>query len=143
MSAIGEPRVAAAQSGYTLLEALVVLAILGLVAGIGFPQIDRALRLQSAREGAARLERALHGARATAPRRSEAVRFVVTPDGHGFGYGERLERLPDDLVAASPEGDIVFFPDGSAHGGTLELRGSDLVRGWRIRAVGGLIERMP
>lgn len=142
MSATGKPRTGVAPGGFTLLETLVVLAILGLMAAIGFPQIDKAFRLQGARETATRVERALHAARASAVQRGEPVRLVVAPDGHGFGDGEGGERLPDDLVVASPDGAIVFFPDGSARGGTLGVRGAGLVRGWRIRTAGSLIEQI-
>lgn len=106
MSAIGkiEPRAA----GFTLLEMLVVLAVLGLISALAFPAAERAQLGQRFEGDAATLEARLHAARAAAIA-SSAPRVLEPGKLDG---GSRVE---------TPGESIVFYPDGSARGGALVL----------------------
>lgn len=122
MSATGktEPRVA----GFTLLEMLVVLAVLGLISALAFPAVERAQQGQRFVGDAATLEARLHAARAAAivsgsPRVLEPGEF----DG-----GSRVEATGEN---------IVFYSDGSARGGILVLSAGRRSRRYTIDAGSG------
>ena len=129
-------------SGFTLLEMLVIVAILSLVTGIIFPSLDRAMRRQDFANSCARLELALRTARAVAIRSDVPVRFKVSADGHGFSYGAVSERLPDTTKLTGPDRDIAFFADGSAMGGTIAIADRGLMRRWSVRPSTGAIGRV-
>lgn len=101
------------ERGFTLVEALVVLAILGMIAAIGFPAMDRAIGAQQRRLAAIEAEAAFHAARAQAIRTARPVKA-----GHG----------------------LVFYPDGSSSGGTVTL---DSGQRLSIIPGTGAIERLP
>lgn len=129
--------------GFTLVEMLVILAILTLMAWIVFPSIDKTMQRQTFLDSARRVELGLRAARAAAIAGDAPVRFVAAPDGHGFRYGDRQDRLPDGVVLAAPGRGIAFFADGGSTGGTVDL--SDTRRRWRIRidTTLGLAGRQP
>lgn len=107
--------------GFTLVELLVILAILGLMAGIVFPAVDKAIRRQSLVDSARRVELGLRSARAAAVASGAPVRFLAARDGHGFSFAGRDDRLPDDVAIVLPGSGILFFADGSAIGGGVEI----------------------
>jgi general secretion pathway protein H len=113
------------QAGETLIEVLVVVAILGLVAAIGFPQMQRTLRLFSQQQTVATVAARLRQARAEALRTDGPVAFAVSADGRGYATtGRKLDPTPPDvlLAEASPAGGaIVFFGDGSSTGGAVTV----------------------
>lgn len=101
------------ERGFTLVEALVVLAILGMIAAIGFPAIERAIGAQQRRLAAMEAEAALHAARAQAIRTARPVRTA-----HG----------------------LIFYADGSSSGGIVTV-GDNGTR-LSITAATGTIERL-
>lgn len=127
--------------GFTLLEMLVILAILSLIAGIAFPSVDKAMRRQAFVEAATRVEGLLHAARARSIATGRAARFAVSADRHGFGFGDTVDHLPDTVLATLPDGAILFFADGTATGGRVTVAGQGQERRWTIRAATGSIER--
>lgn len=137
--AIGRPL---AMSGFTLLEMLVVLAILALIAGLLFPSLDAALRRQDLVDSTKRVELGLRAARAMAIRTGAPVGFAASRDGHGVRYGGVSERLADTATVTLSDPEIVFFADGSARGATIDI--ADHARRVRIavRTAVGAIERI-
>lgn len=129
------------EAGFTLLEALVILAIMGLAAGISFPAVSAAFRYQDFLDGATRFEAALRSARAEAMRRGVSVRFSVSSDQRGFAAGAVTDRLPERLRGTPRAGGITFYPDGTASGGELAVEDGVRQRRWRVRPTTGLIER--
>lgn len=112
-------------SGFTLIEALVVLAIAGLIAGIGFPNVMRAIAGWQFRASGAAVEAALLDARALSLRTGRLVRFVTDPERQSYGIaGQPVRTLePSTRIAASPAV-ITFYGDGSADGGRITITGS-------------------
>lgn len=121
-------------SGFTLLEMLVVLGITGLIAGLLYPQIETAsfaVRQRIAREHVAEgaeMARAMalrSGAPATLGTDAGGTVLVIA------GAGSRritLDRAGQITLALRPPG-IVFHPDGSTTGGELVLgSGRDAAR---------------
>jgi type II secretory pathway pseudopilin PulG len=107
MSAAGN-----SDAGVTLLEALVVIAIVTMVAAIIAPNIGASLNLLSLRQSASVVQADLRTARATAMRTGNKV--VVTPlaQGRGYNWVGGTRRLPED-IALKMSGPVTFMPDGS------------------------------
>lgn len=120
MSATGDPR----QSGFTLIEALVVLAIAGLISGILFPGLRTAMDAQEFRATAAGAGLALRQARADAIRTGQPRLFVAAPDGRAFGVGETSRSAPLAVTVRSSPGGIPFFADGTSGGGIVRIAGA-------------------
>jgi len=123
---------AAAASGFTLIEILVVLTILGLVlavvAGHGAP-VRSGLDLRGA---AAAMASGLRLARSEAIVRNQPVTFDIDLAGHRFRAGNgRVQQLPPRLAIelltiageqrTTKSGDIRFNPDGSSSGGRISI----------------------
>ena len=117
MSATGRP----ADAGTTLIEALVVVAITGLVALIGFPTIRAGLLTLAQRQTVAIVAARLRQVRADALRSDRPVAFAVSPDGQHFGAsGSPSASTPPGVALASANGaGIAFFGDGSSTGGSI------------------------
>ncbi|MBV2150037.1 prepilin-type N-terminal cleavage/methylation domain-containing protein [Sphingobium sp. AS12] len=128
--------------GFTLLEALVVLAILALLSSLMFPAVGSALRYQAFADGAMRFEASLRAARAQALRRGTSVRFAVSPDQRDFGFRDATDRLPEQVRGIAPGGAITFYPDGTATGGEVAVSDRVRERRWRVRSTTGAIERV-
>ena len=124
------------QAGFTLLEVLVVVAIVALVASVSLPLLHRpfeGLRLQAA---ASELLAALRATRSAAILRGTEAVLTIDVDRHTFGSSTgSIRPFPAEITAkltfasierAGPsQGGFRFFPDGSSTGGdvTLSLRG--------------------
>lgn len=112
----------AGAAGFTLIEVLVVMVILGIVAGLVLargPARSAGLDLHTQ---ASQLAQALRGARGQAIATNRRVTFVLVPAQHSYRVGAGPQRLLMQPVAVSmAAGAITFAPDGSASGGTITL----------------------
>lgn len=116
------------EAGFTLIEVLAVLAILGLVAGLVAargPQRSAALDLRAA---AAQVAGAMRLARTQAIAGNTPVAVQLDPAAHALRVGAAApRRLPPGLavsvisVAEPGRPSITFAPDGSSTGGRVEL----------------------
>lgn len=123
MSAIGK----AEKNGFTLMEMLVVLAVLGLITGIAFPSVERTIAHQQYRLATGAVEAALRNARATAIAKDTETTFVSPP-------------VPDGIAVTTTRGGIRFYEDGSANGGSIAVAMGQRRSGFSVDAVTGLIE---
>lgn len=113
--------------GFTLLEMLVVLAVLSLLAGVTLPYLRfSGIDARTAAQDVT-AELSLARARALAERRPAALSFDVAQGRFGLD-GVLDHELPKGihLTASLPSGQtngVVFFPDGGSTGGRLTLSG--------------------
>ena len=129
MSATGErPAGRPREAGTTLIEALAVMAITALVAGVGFPGVEHAIAAFSQRLTIDEVATRLHEAAAEARLRDAPVGFAVASDGAAYGLtGQAAAPVrPGVTLAVAPRaaatggaGPVVFFGDGSSSGGEI------------------------
>ncbi|HEY5722119.1 MAG TPA: type II secretion system protein [Allosphingosinicella sp.] len=110
-----------AQQGFTLIEMLVVLTILGLVAMVAAQNVGRRPAGLIREEGEAKLDLALDTARREASR--TGVAQSVDPAALIPGA-----TLSGALPAAAPPGILVIYPDGSSNGGLVSANGRAVAR---------------
>lgn len=122
MSATGSAR-APSDRGFTLLEMLVVLAVMALIAGISFPAVER-LSVRSGLLAARNMVMAeLLTARADAFRTDSATSISVAPDGRSLAQADGVPiQIPQGVALAAQPARLHFYPDGSTSGGQLQLR---------------------
>ena len=97
--------------GFTLLEMLGVLAILGLVGGLAFPAVERQIAGASFRATAAAIELGVRRAQADAVRENRTVRV------------QNLDQRKNESMLIDEPAPIVFYRDGTSNGGTKAVKG--------------------
>ncbi len=112
---------APSSAGFTLLELLVTIGVMGLIAGIGFAAIDRAMAAQAFRTATLQIDRSVRTAHADAIRENRTIvvapfvsrdpRAAVATASGPFATEIRIEQS-----AA-----IRFFSDGTSTGGTIRV----------------------
>jgi general secretion pathway protein H len=118
-------------NGFTLIEILVVLAILGVVLGLMIGHGPMRSRGLEARAAAGALAQTLRAARARAIATDHDVAVAIDPAGHRFAMDGgaanlfaadlAVSVLPPALPGPGPVRLIRFGPDGSATGGAVLL----------------------
>ena len=128
-----------ANNGFTLVELLVVLAILALLLAVVPPVLPHAIDGAQVRSAERTLISSLRFARSRAISLQQAVTVAINVKERKIKVAgkQRDLSLPDDvaltLVTAQQErlstheGTIRFYPDGSATGGQVRLRRGDRV----------------
>lgn len=127
--------------GFSLLELIVVLAIVALLAGLVPPVLNGLGLTTELRSGAARLAAGLRTARTVAVTRQREAAVTLDLEQRSFSVtgNPRIVALPADervainLHTARSEvddedlGRIRFFPDGSSTGGHITLADDKVV----------------
>ncbi|HVV64322.1 MAG TPA: prepilin-type N-terminal cleavage/methylation domain-containing protein [Rhizomicrobium sp.] len=99
-------------SGFTLLETLVVIAIMALIAALVAPDMERTLEGLSLQQSVRLLQADLRVARGTALRTGQKVDLEATNGGREYDWigGTRYMPAGVTLQMSNP---IVVYPDGS------------------------------
>lgn len=119
--------------GFTLVELLVVFALMALMVGIVPPAYDRLREGSQYRDAVRGVVSDLRQARMRALTEGREVRMLVDLAGRSYGVeGATPRQLPQKVelratvagieMAADGQAAIRFLPTGGATGGTLELR---------------------
>ena len=125
-----------AESGFTLLELLVVLAIAGLIAAVTIPNFTLPGFASAAGQGAREVASRLAMARQQAIFANRPVDVFVDVERGSFRTGDgpdwkiggirHLSLVTTDAGTLDAfRGTIRFFPDGSSDGGEIEITGAD------------------
>ena len=122
--------------GFTLVEMLLVLVILGITAGVAVPAFGRLTEKDETAEAARELETLLRRARTTALERGRATTLSLDPASGRFelslGGAERegpaagiLNLEAAELLAPAGRARLrwTFAPDGPAFGDSVAVRG--------------------
>jgi general secretion pathway protein H len=133
--------------GFTLIELVVVLAIIGLMLGLVLPLIGRSVPGAALGTATREVRIALRNARITAITQGRAVAFQGDPAG---GYW--LDRRYHPLAAAAEThaglrvaggAPIVFFASGGSSGGRVVIDGAAGKRELAVDAVTGRARLVP
>lgn len=126
-----------AERGFTLVEMLIVMAILALILAVVPPLFSSSLSSATLRAAARDVAAGLRSARSEAITLNQEVRFRLDLEAHSFTIGDDKTALslPSDvdivLFTATSEtvdgqaGSIRFFTDGSSTGGGITLIDED------------------
>lgn len=123
------------EAGASLLEVVVVFVILVAAAAAARPATLRSTVAAEHHRVVSEIAATLRHARTRAIVSNQEIAFVLQPEARTWRLGESAPRLlPAELQAtmtaasalARSDGEVplVFFPDGTASGGTLVLTGS-------------------
>jgi general secretion pathway protein H len=120
MSVTGRKR----DAGTTLIEALVVVAIVSLVTMVAFPRLQQAWLSYARRQTTAAVVERLREARATAVMKDQPVVFSVADNGRLYGWRGATARTGGGVYLRSADGPIAFFADGTSSGGAIWITAS-------------------
>jgi len=120
------------QSGFTLLEIMVVLAIAGLVLGVSGPMALKLYESTQYRSAVKDVVTSLTAARYSAISSGQYVDVITTPEARTIRAGKKEVSLSDSVKlsvtsaqslnqAVDGAGVIRFFPDGTSTGGSISL----------------------
>ena len=130
--------------GFTLVEMMIVLAVLGLAAALALPYLAKGTERAALGGAAQELRAALNGARSAAIAADREVIFSGGIDGyrvdgarHGFAAAAGL------VVEIKGGSRISFFPSGGASGGRIVLRDATARREIEIEALTGRAILLP
>lgn len=106
--------------GFTLIEVMIVLAILSLMAAIAVPLLSRRAPAATVAAAAVELRAALDTARAAAIAEDRAIVFAAAADG--YRIDGRPYRVASNVAIAIAGGRrIEFYPSGGSSGGRVIL----------------------
>lgn len=128
---------ATGDNGFTLLEMLVILAVVGLVASIGFPMLQTSFGRLEFNRVVADTNYAVRATRALAISRGQSVRLVQLEDGRLSAGGSLFaQAAPKSVTVTLPPAGLAFFPGGYASPGEIAVRSGSSVRRIVVRADG-------
>jgi len=121
--------------GFSLLELLVVMLLLGLSSVLVLPAMDRRLGRLEIRKSALRLAAVARDLRTKAVFQGSLQYLVLTPSDNSYqaGSGNRV-HFPSEVRIAAVEGGVPagsgmvqfnFYPNGRILGGAIEISGPD------------------
>lgn len=126
--------------GFTLLEMLVTLAVVALVASIGFPMLQSSFDKLEFDRTVTETSYAVRAARALAIARGQRVQLVRLDDGRLSAAGNIFAGpAPKSVTVTFPTSGLSFYPDGEALAGEVAVRSRNAERRIVVHA-DGLVE---
>ncbi len=126
--------------GFTLLEMLVTLAVVALVASIGFPMLQSSFDKLEFDRAVTETSYAVRSARALAIARGQRVQLVQLDDGRLSAAGTVFAGpWPKSVKVTLPATGLSFYPDGEALPAEVAVRSRQAERRIVVRA-DGLVE---
>ncbi len=108
-------------NGFTLLEMLVVLALLGLIGGLGFPAIGRMTEGQMFRTAAMQIDVAVRRAQADALSTGRSVRVAPFHNDDQRSSIALVRNSVSTGMKIDQPTTLTFYRDGTSSGGTISL----------------------
>ncbi|MFQ5539230.1 MAG: prepilin-type N-terminal cleavage/methylation domain-containing protein [Candidatus Binatia bacterium] len=140
---IGISRVGKGKDGFSLLELLVVLLLLGLSSLLVLPAMDRALKKQAVRQATLELAAVARDLRSRAIYKGVLQGLLISSSESSYQAfsGKRVLLSPaveiSEIVGGEVVGEekrrFVFFPNGSIHGGKIAISGREVSASYTIR----------
>lgn len=131
----------------SLLEALVVISILGLIGALAFPRIEQAYQVATLRQSGNRLIQDIRIARAEAVRSGRPTGISVSHDGLSYVMPDGQPRLlPNGIRLTLDGGGVSFFSDGEGVGGKYALTSvttGHVLAGDTLATVGAIRSQTP
>jgi general secretion pathway protein H len=127
-------------AGFTLIELIVVLAIVGLALAVLMPNLEAGGETVALRAASSEVSAALRAARSRAIAANRDVLLAIEPDGHGYRVDGELHTLRsrgfvERALRIEPATRVVFFATGGSSGGRLAIRGR---RGEQVIEIDGV-----
>ncbi len=130
--------------GFTLVEVMIVLAILGVVVAIALPLLARRTPAASLASATLEVRTALAAARSAAIAQDREVSFTAAANLYRVdGAPHRLSAAGDLSVEVRGGARIAFFPSGRSSGGRLILRSAAAHREIAVEAITGRADLVP
>ncbi len=130
-----------ADSGMTLMEMLVVMAISVLISTLAFPRLERLVTTLQFRQSSTLLAAHLRMAQARAWLQNKPIAVAISSDGKSYAWsGGRAQMLAENITIQSNTADVlVFFPDGSARAVEWTLSDKKRSRLFTVAAANGAV----
>jgi len=106
--------------GYTLLELLVVVAIMGLIAALAAPAASRTIASATLNADARKAAGDLRALQHLAMERQEAITLTATGGTVAISPAGTVQDIAALPLSAGNDA-ITYYPDGTTSGGTLRL----------------------
>ncbi len=116
---MSQARHIASNEGYTLVELLVVLAIIALLAAGAMPMLSTARPGLTAKAAARAVAEDLIAMRQEAIDRGAVQRFLLNPAAGRYGARHAVPKGVVLSFAGPARNEIDFYPDGGSNGGTI------------------------
>ncbi len=125
-----------ARRAFTLIEIMVVVAIMGIVLAMGVPSMVRASRKEGIRKAVSDIIDACSDARADAILKGTTSDFVIRPQDRTISGGKVSATLPDGVrietlgvnyqeLKEAEEAKVHFYPNGTCDEFTIVLESDD------------------